>query len=402
MNTIIGKHNYSRTDQLNFSKLSKDFNPIHCDGIESRKLLFGKEIVHGVNLLLTSLNYFFKTHKVNKPQKITCNFYKPVFLNQKIIFVVKRKIPGLFIINLESKNIIFSQFILYYRESNKQTDFIELKYKKKINKTKIKIDKKIFDNQCVINKRNKFFEVNLNNIKYKNEFKYINHIFNKLEVKEILSISYFIGMICPGKNSIISKVDINFPVQKNTLKKRIKNIDFILSKFNKNFRQIDIDFEGQIRGSVVAFKYSQPLKKSLNILKKIFKKNNILKNKTALIIGGSRGLGAITSKYLSLCECKTYVSYSLGKEEANKTKKEINNFKKKMCRIINLDINKNFNSILKKIKNIEFLFYFATPKILASDESKFDKKLYKYYKTYYYTKFKEICSYYNKNSKKKN
>ena len=60
MITIIGKHKYSRTDQLNFSKLSKDFNPIHCDNVESRKLLFGKEIVHGVNLLLTSLNYFFK------------------------------------------------------------------------------------------------------------------------------------------------------------------------------------------------------------------------------------------------------------------------------------------------------------------------------------------------------
>jgi len=56
-NFIIGKKFFTHEDQLKFSKISCDFNHIHIDPLSVRKTIHGIQIVHGVNLLLTGLNF---------------------------------------------------------------------------------------------------------------------------------------------------------------------------------------------------------------------------------------------------------------------------------------------------------------------------------------------------------
>ena len=51
----IGERTFSSDDQINFSRLSGDCNPIHVDQVEARKTTNGKCIVHGINGLLWAL-----------------------------------------------------------------------------------------------------------------------------------------------------------------------------------------------------------------------------------------------------------------------------------------------------------------------------------------------------------
>ena len=55
MATRIGSKTFLHSDQKEFAEISKDFNNIHTDPINSRKLIFGSQIVHGVNTLMTAL-----------------------------------------------------------------------------------------------------------------------------------------------------------------------------------------------------------------------------------------------------------------------------------------------------------------------------------------------------------
>ena len=43
-------------DQLKFSELSQDYNPIHCNELLARRLFYGQPVVHGVNALIMALS----------------------------------------------------------------------------------------------------------------------------------------------------------------------------------------------------------------------------------------------------------------------------------------------------------------------------------------------------------
>ena len=54
MEKKIGDKIYKQEDQIEFAKISKDYNDIHMEKNVARKLIFGQQIVHGVNILITA------------------------------------------------------------------------------------------------------------------------------------------------------------------------------------------------------------------------------------------------------------------------------------------------------------------------------------------------------------
>ena len=47
---------FTKSDQDMFVRLSGDYNPLHTDPVLARRLILGKQVVHGVHLLLWGLN----------------------------------------------------------------------------------------------------------------------------------------------------------------------------------------------------------------------------------------------------------------------------------------------------------------------------------------------------------
>jgi len=90
-NYIIGKKNFTHKDQLNFAKLSCDFNYTHVDPISARRSIHQVQVVHGVNLLLTALNYYFKKTNIIKFKKIKCIFMHPVIINKTVDFILEER-----------------------------------------------------------------------------------------------------------------------------------------------------------------------------------------------------------------------------------------------------------------------------------------------------------------------
>tara|TARA_B100001564_G_C20648383_1_gene675604 strand:- start:23 stop:1483 length:1461 start_codon:yes stop_codon:yes gene_type:complete len=399
----IGTKKYKAFDQNKFAKISKDFNPIHCNNIESRKSIFGGEIVHGVNILLTALNFLYKNKKIEKPSQISCDFLKPLFLNQKTDFYLNLKDRNALEILVKSKNLLTSKFTIILKKIN-----IERLNKKNLSaKTINQINKintnRIIDNKCLINNKNKYYQVNLKNFNLSKSFSNINYKFNTQEIKEILCLSYFVGMVCPGKNSILFKITINMnssKISKNLNKN--KKILFHLLNFSKALNKLTINFSGLIEGEIQCFKYLSPKITHIKDLKKFRLESKYVNNKKALIIGGSRGLGEVTSKYLAIQKCVTYATYNLGLNEIKKFKKEFHRFNYKIF-FLKYDIeNKKFITInKKKFKKIDYFFYFATPKILNTYLYKFDKILFNKYMNYYYRSFKNLCIELNRIAEKK-
>ena len=93
-------------DQYLFSKISGDNNPLHVDGHIARRMLFGGPVVHGIHLLLWSLDFVLIGYEEKfKLLSINASFDKPISLNENVVithsWISKDEIE----INLTSDNI---------------------------------------------------------------------------------------------------------------------------------------------------------------------------------------------------------------------------------------------------------------------------------------------------------
>ena len=173
----------------NFIKNFYDDNKLHQNG---NYYYFGnkEKIVHGINVLLTVLEKLSRKKIID----LTCldlievSFNHPIFVNEKIKISVKKS-QDFLTIKLESKikkkseiKLYFSNLKLLCRNVNTTLNF---------KKTRRNINKSKFQNyeRCINPKNLKLFSS-------------ITKILGESRITSIISLSYLIGKIYPGENSL--------------------------------------------------------------------------------------------------------------------------------------------------------------------------------------------------------
>src|SRR5207302_9419080 len=120
-----------------------------------------------------------------------------------------------------------------------------------------------------------------------------------------------------------------------------------------------------IRGSVQAFLRWPPIgQASFAEVSKVVAPAEFA-GSTALIVGGSRGLGALTAKVVAAGGAKVIVTYATGRKDAEKLAEEIcGHTAHDACRVIQYDVRQDAASQLKPLETeVSHLYYFATTSI---------------------------------------
>jgi len=321
---------------LNFAKLSGDTNFIHTDKIVGYNSLFGHNIVHGVLVVLK----FFSKIKLNQNYNFIKIIFKNPFKYKTSIKIKKIKKNNYFEYILTQEKIICANI--------------------KIGQSQKKNHYKIYKNKTY----NKNYLVSEKII--------TKLLFKQMPLKMIITLYYlskYVGTIYPGRNSLISEIEIytdqNY-IKSNKIFINSKLIDkrFPLIKNILFYKNYYINFKTLIRPEL-KIKLKQPNIKIINEIKSI--KENLL------IIGGSSGIGNdLLRLFLINKKIKIFTTYFKNKinlSQKNLIIKKIN---------IQTDLKKIFN-IIKKYKPIT-IYYFPTPKIFNKSK---DKKLINLYKKYY-------------------
>jgi len=306
------------TDGLNFAKLSGDKNSIHLSKITGYNSIYGYSIPHGVLIIL---KFFEKNSSLKNFSYIHILFNKGFRYN----------------IPIQIEKTINKKLILSYRlyQENGGEANIEINFSQK---------ELLFNNLKKITFKKKYTLSNKIIKKYKN--KYI-----PTELKTALCyLSKYVGMVYPGKNSLISEIII---------KNYNPNIEnrLIYNNYNIIFYSLVCP---ELKNN-----YKKPTKK---IQKKIISiRENIL------IIGGSSGIGYDLLKlFLNNNKIKIIATYYKNKI----------NIKKKNLIVKKLNIETDIKSVREIIKKYApiLIYYFATPKINLKSNN---KKLIKLYEKYY-------------------
>ena len=289
----------TNSDGKKFARKSGDFNKIHLDELTGYNSIYGDKICHGCLVFLKTLKLnFFKRKILDKNKfEISITFKRHFSYNRKIYF--------------------------------NKSKFYSLK-QDSINCAEI--DFKNFGEN-----KSQFTRQSANSLK-------------TLE-KILFNISHYVGMINPGKNSILSKIEIFFDI-KNKFSSKIKiksrKMDKRMPVINNEleFNNFKVNFVSLIRPTIN--------KKREKINKESISKINSLK-RNIMIIGASQGVG---KSLLDLIKKNKKIKI-LSIFNRNKINTYGNLISKK------IDLNKDLlkiNKIIKKYNPID-IYYFASGKI---------------------------------------
>lgn len=367
-------------DQLWFANVSGDVNPIHIDPIYARKSQFGEVIVHGIHLVLWSLNELAKI--ANTPVKITAlevSFLKPVKLLQDVVCMIEVKSINEYKIRLMVGDVIVtslqvkvlscnSPFYFSYHESERihesPSDF-------HYNEVEHFIIPALFDKSIAI------------------KYPLLPYVLSESAMLNLLAMTCIVGMKCPGLHSIFSSFDVSFVEQID----KPDPLIYRIVKYHERFSRLTIALQSSsILGQIVAF-VRPTLKRDFTMeVAKVMVKNIDFSGQRALIIGGSRGLGEITTKLLAAAGADVLFTYYKGEKEAAAVCAQIN---KPGVRFIMYDASGKPNQLfIETVKDFAptHVYYYATPFIFSTEKGKFNFESFVQFSSYYLKGFYNIFS----------
>src|SRR5258706_13144889 len=81
----IGRRSFTDQDQKLFAAISLDVNPLHMDPLAARRLMTGKQAVHGVHVLLAAVE-LWRNERNARPTSLKCNFPNLIGVGDGVVF----------------------------------------------------------------------------------------------------------------------------------------------------------------------------------------------------------------------------------------------------------------------------------------------------------------------------
>ena len=364
-----------------FVTLSGDNNPLHTDSLYSRRMMFGRTVIHGIYSLLKILDHYSNNLPcLSSLVSLETKFLNPIFdrdsiqlefFNNENDYKINGFLGGAKLIIIKLKFSSLEKQNIFFKNINKLPVIEQPK-------------KLVLENISKINDN----EINTVNIEL------FNSIFNSLDASKapelystLLTSTRIVGVKCPGADSLYSGLNLYF----NTTTFDNNLFHYKVNKVYKGLNLIKISFKSLCyEGSITAFLRKQEVQqKSLHEIVQDLIKIRFPKKK-ALVIGGSRGLGEVCAKILGSLGYETTITYNKGIKEAERLSNEFNrnNIPLNFFQYDLLDDKKDFF----KDKNFDYIFFFATPHIKTSNFQLIDNKLLEYFNNFYLNGFFSIVN----------
>ena len=373
---------YSQADQQRFAALSGDVNPMHMDPVAARRLITGRQVVHGVHALLTGLEQWSGSAGA-PPSKIGCDFVNPICVGDRVDFVTSTGVSTLgakvgemtcchidvqFDVKVDVR-VDFAPSGLSGPPGNKQP----------VNLTKLEplsAPLELSPETCV----GRHDAISLPATCMADEFPRLSAWLGERRVAALSLLSYYVGMVCPGMDSVFAS--LNFGLAE--AREGAEFLSFRVRRFDPRYRVFFIAFDGCIRGEIKAFLRAKPQGQTpmSALLDKV--SENAFRPANAWVIGGSRGLGEITAKLIAAGGGNVTLTYASGADDALKVAAQINAVGRGQAKVRKLDLaTDSLSEWVMGGDQPEVIFYFATPKIFRKKNSVFDAALFTEFLDFY-------------------
>jgi NAD(P)-dependent dehydrogenase (short-subunit alcohol dehydrogenase family) len=377
----VASKQFSWDDQHSFAGLSGDLNPMHMDPVAARRTSAASPVVHGIHTLVWAIDQLATHCLERKIVRIKANWSHFVHIGEVPELVVEAANESRLKAQIRVESETVATLTLFLGETPPASG--ESPGNPVVLSPTVPSDLGL--DEIIGQSGNIAFAVPATQVAVR--FPSASLATGPHPIAGLLTLSRLVGMVCPGLHSIFARLDVAMVGGDAT--------DFISYKVtgvDERFRYVTQSVHGAgLQGTVEAFLRNPPTEQpGMDELSKLVDPAEF-RDSAALVIGGSRGLGEVTAKLLAAGGAHVVISYSMGREDAERVALSIRNAGG-TCEIMHYDVRNASENQLRDLSSPPtHVYYFATGPIsqsrVAFDIARFDE-----FCLFYVKGFAHLCS----------
>lgn len=380
---------FTIADQLEFARLSGDYNPMHMDEIAARRTPAGAPIVHGMHAVIWALDLMAQNCPALEIRRVNVRFARFIQLDDPVEFRLVQRTPTVVRFELTTRGQ--GAIVVALEPSHESPTSSEPGVPSdlpEISTAAESPNEPTFEELPGLSGR--LVQTMSDGLELR--FPHVAKVITAKRLSGLAQLSKLVGMISPGLHSIFAGFNVDFVADPAAA----CGVRFRVADTDPRFRLVRMDVAGSgLIGKVTAFSRWPPIESPPLADLASHVKSSEFGGCVALILGGSRGLGAVTAKILALGGAKTIITYARGNEDACKLAREINTAcGPEACSTLHVDVRKDVGAQLTSLAStVTHFYYFATPPILSQNEGVFSSDLYAMFSRFYLSGFFEALQF---------
>lgn len=371
---------FTNEDQLAFARLSGDENPLHLDPTSARRLMFGKQVAHGVHALLWALDGYFEV----KTPSLRLLTVKAAFqAGIGVGATVKCSYTPADESGLEIRLQVNGAPAAWIKVGWGNRDQpITTTLPTAIPENLDCRDRPLEELKTASGALPLYLDLPLSQRLFPN----LSRMLPPMQLAELLAATRLVGMECPGLHSIFSGLELTYSSQARGGPQMAYQVVTCNPKISLLLMKISAPgMDGKVKAFI------RPKSQRQATFAEVSRRADPeeFASQRAIVIGGSRGLGEVTAKLLAAGGAEVIISYYKGEEDARRVVEEIVSAGARAS-FFQLNVLAPPADLLSKLSwgsRPMVLYYFATPFIFGNTKGKFSPARFNKFCDYYVTGF---------------
>jgi acyl dehydratase len=376
---FVAERLFGDADQAWFVSVTGDCNPMHIDALIARRTMAGRPVVHGIHVLIWALDSLVaNVSGLPTLSSLTVSFEKMVYVGDTARVALTRRDDdkaraevmvgdvAVFVVDLEFGTAIAGTAAIpggsiYHPTEPANLSFAQME----TQKGRIPLP----DGTGTVAQR----------------FPAVTAALGVERVACLAKASYLVGMVCPGLHSIFRGLHL-------TVSQEGPDLRFHVNYANEDYRLIRMAVSGGgWTGIVDAYARPEPAKQATIAAIAAKVASDEFTGASALVVGGSRGLGEVIAKILAAGGAKVTITYAVGEADARCIQTEIA-ARGGYCDIMRYDVRAAAKDQVAALRQVPTdLYFMATPQIFQRAEPGFSAARLHDFLTFYVTGFSDLC-----------
>ncbi|WP_337996574.1 SDR family NAD(P)-dependent oxidoreductase [Oleispirillum naphthae] len=361
----------TREMQDAFARLSGDVNPQHVDEIAARRLMFGMPVVHGIHSLLRVLEAVAEARaEARALASLRVSFDLPVAIGEPLELTLDGTFPEVkFALQRDGRKAVRG------RASFSATPSPEHRPSPLpgglVCRTR---------GAAEIDDAHGALPIGYDPDLFQSLFPNLFKTFDREQVAMLLTATRLVGMECPGLHSIFGGLKMTF----HPAAAPCAALDYRVTTWNPEFRLLQMAIScPHAEGIIDAFLRPPPVAQAdMATIRSLIGRRSF-HGRTALVIGGSRGLGETTAKIIAAGGGRVVLTYAAGEDDAWRVAADIA-AAGGQAKSAHFDV-RNPAPLDAPFGPFDRVYYFATPRIPHNEGKSLDADIFARLLDYYAT-----------------